>query len=228
MTLAEIEKGLGPDTLAELRAAGVTAGRPVIAIDVDDTLVWFVDHLSRWMTVRGFEMRLESYQLEGSMFKTGSDIPLPFEDCIAIINDFFRAETESQEAIPGAVEAVGALSADAQVVILTNVPRHAAAARRVNLTALGFDQPLIVNSGGKGRAMAWLAARSDAPVALVDDSSMQMDSLRKRLPDAIGIHFAGAAHIARLYPDCQHATAQVHDWSGCTDALRHHLGLAPR
>ena len=144
--LAEIEDGLSSETLAELRAAGVVAGRPVIAGDVDDTLVWFVDHLSRWMAGHGFEMRLDSYQLEGSMFRQGSEHPLPFEDCIQIINDFFRAETRTQQAVPGAVEALTELAEAAQIVILTNVPRHAALARRENLDALGFPYPLVMQS----------------------------------------------------------------------------------
>ncbi len=217
--IGEIEAALAPETLSELRAAGIKPGRPVIAVDVDDTLVWFVDHLARWMAGQGFVMRLNSYQLEGSMFKEGSDIPLPFEDCIALINGFFRAETQAQQAIPGAVDAIADLSEMAQIVILTNVPRHSKDGRRANLDALGFAQPLVINSGGKGKALAWLAATAQAPVALVDDSTGQMESARKHVPDSVRLHFAGSEHIARLFPDCAHATEQVHDWSACSVEL---------
>lgn len=223
--LTEIEAGLGPETLAELRAAGVAAGRPLIALDMDDTLVHFVGHMSEWMTGRGFEMRLTSYQLEGSMFKRGSDRPLPFEDCIQIINDFFAAETERQREIDGAVQAVADLAQTAQIVILTNVPRHAAVARQVNLDTLGLDHPLVINSGGKGRAMAWLAARAGGPVALVDDSTTQLESVAKHAPGVVRIHFAGTEHIARLYPSCAAADEQVHDWAECQAALVARLGL---
>lgn len=223
--LAEIEDGLGDETLAELRAVPIKRGRPLIAVDVDDTLVVFVEHLSRWMRGRGFEMRLESYQLEGSMFVAGSDRPLPFEDCIQIIRDFFDVETHAQELLPGARAALDGLAEAAQIVFLTNVPRHAAEARRANLDGHGLDYPLVINSGGKGRAMAWLAAQAGAPVALVDDSSAQLQSVEKYLPDAVRLHFTGTEHIRRLYPECAHATEQVADWAECDRALRRLMDL---
>lgn len=223
--MTEIEEGLHADTLSELRAAGIESGRPLIAVDADDVLVVFVDHLSRWMETRGFRMHLESYQLEGSMFPADSDRPLPFEDCIALINDFFDEETEGQQAVPGGLAALRALEDAAQVVILTNVPRHAAAARAVNLRKLGLTYPLIINSGGKGRAMAWLAATADAQVAMVDDSVTQLESVARHVPESIRLHFAGAEHIRRLYPSCAHATEQVRDWSACGAALRRLMKL---
>lgn len=219
MSLAEIEAGLAPETLTELRAVPVTTGRPLIAVDVDEVLVVFVEHLSRYIRTLGFEMRLVTYQLEGSMFPLGSTEPLPFDDCIALINRFFRAETEAQQAIPGGRSALERLSAEAQVVILTNVPRHATAARRRNLDALGLRYPLVVNSGGKGRAMAWLAARAEAPVAFVDDSVKQIESVAKHVPDAVRVHFAWADFIDRIFPDCPDATHRVRSWTAAEAAL---------
>ena len=224
--LSEIEEHLTAETLAELRAAKLVPGRPVIAVDADDTLVHFVGHLSRWMQGRGFRMKLESYQLEGSMFAIGSDDPLPFEDCIQLINDFFAAETRDQQALSGAVGALNRLCEVAQVIVLTNVPRHAAAARRENLVGLGLDYPVVINSGGKGRAMAWIARKAHAPTALIDDSSSQLESVAKHAPDAWRLHFAGTDHIARLYPTCAHAHRQVHDWAACEVALRDLMDLS--
>ena len=226
--LSEIEEGLDPGTLAELRALALVPGRPLIAVDADDTLVHFVAHLSAWMRLRGFEMRLESYQLEGSMFPLGSDDPLPFQDCIALINDFFAAETANQRPLAGGVEALRGLADHAQIVILTNVPRHAMADRRANLTGLGLDYPLVVNAGGKGRAMAWMAAQIEAPVALIDDSTRQLESVAKHVPDAVRLHFAGTEHIRRLYPDCADAHEQVHDWTSCVAALHRLMALGAK
>lgn len=223
--LTEIEEGLEPLTLAELRALPLTNGVPVIAVDADDTLVHFVRHLSAWMLGRGFEMRLDNYQLEGSMFPRGSQDPLPFQDCIALINAFFAEETACQEALEGGIEALAGLAPDAQIVILTNVPRHAAPARKENLEGLGLGYPQVVNSGGKGRAVAWLATRAAAPVALVDDSASQLESVARHSPQALRVHFAGTEHIRRLYPSCAHAHAQVHDWPACAAALRQLLEL---
>ena len=78
---------LDPETLAELEAAEVRRGIPVVAVDVDEVLVVFVEHLSQWMETQGYEMHLTRYELEGSMFRKGSGDPLPFEACIALMSE---------------------------------------------------------------------------------------------------------------------------------------------
>lgn len=220
MDLTEIEAGLSPETLAQLKAVPVERGRPLIAVDVDEVLVHFVPHLDRYIQTLGYEMRLVTYQLEGSMFPIGSDDPLPFDACIGLINKFFEAETLRQEPVPGGVEALARLADWAQIVILTNVPRPATAARRQNLDALGIPYPLVVNSGGKGRAMAWLAAHTGAPCGFVDDSVKQIESVAKHAPQTCRVHYAGADFIARIFPECEFATAQARDWGRVEELLK--------
>ncbi len=218
---------IAPETLAQLQAVPIIPGRPLIAVDADEVLVHFVPHLDRFMRPLGFEMRLVRYELEGSMFPIGSDEPLSFDDCLGLIRRFFDEETETQAAVPGAEQALKRLSEDAQIVVLTNVPRPATEARRRNLRALGMGYPLVVNSGGKGRAMAWLAAQAQAPTAFVDDSVRQVESVARRAPGVTRLHFAEADFIARIFPQCEHATEQVRDWETAEATLRRHLGLPP-
>ena len=95
-----------------------------------------------------------------------------------------------------------------------------------NLDRLGLTYPMVVNSGGKGRALSWLAARAGAPVAMVDDSVRQIESAAKHLPDATRLHFAEAEFIRRIFPGCAHATEQVYDWPGAVAALERNMGQA--
>lgn len=224
MDLDALEAEIAPQTLSQLKAIPIEYGRPVVAVDVDEVLVVFVDHLSRYIRTLGFEMRLVRYQLEGSIFPIGTDDAVPFDECIDLINQYFTHETLNQEAVPGGRSALLNLEREAQIVLLTNVPRHATELRRQNLEALGLAWPMAVNSGGKGRAMAWLAAKAAAPAALIDDSSSQLESVAKHAPHTTRIHFAWAEHIARLYNGCPHATEQVHDWPGAEAAV--HRGFA--
>ncbi|MEM7057156.1 MAG: hypothetical protein AAF557_06180 [Pseudomonadota bacterium] len=225
MELAEIEVGISHQTLVELQAVPIDRGRPLIAVDVDEVLVHFVPHLDRYIRTLGFEMRLVRYELEGSMFPIGSDDPLPFDECIGLINKFFEAETLNQEAVEGGGGALERMAAWAQIVILTNVPRHATAARRQNLNELGMPYPLVVNSGGKGRAMAWMAAKAGAPCGFVDDSVKQLESVAKHVPACCRLHYAGADFIARIFPECEFATEQVRDWAAAEEALKRVLSV---
>lgn len=217
---------IAAETLADLEAVDLERGRPLIAVDADEVLVIFVDHLRRFLRTLGVEMRLQRYELEGSMFPIGSDEALPFAECIALIGRFFEDQTLHQDAVPGAAAALDRLAQHAQIVVLTNVPRHAGPARRSNLQRLGIPFPVVVNSGGKGRAMAWLASHVQAPTAFIDDSVNQIESVAKHAPGTLRLHFAWADFIHRLFPDCVHATAQVRDWRAAQTLLRRHLAQA--
>lgn len=216
-----------PDTVrADLEALDLEVGRPLIAVDADEVLLVFVEHLMRFLVPLGYEMRLVRYELEGSMFPTGSDDPLPFDACIELIDRFFRDEGHRQDPVPGGASALGRLEEVAQIVVLTNVPRHAWGARRRNLDALGLRYQMVVNSGGKGRAMRWLADQVQAPVAFIDDSVKQIESVAKHVPDSLRLHFVWADFIDRIFPECAHATGRARSWDEAEHAIRAHLNGA--
>jgi len=103
--------------------------------------------------------------------------------------------------------------------------RRAAVAWRRNLDALGIRFPMVVNSGGKGRAMRWLADRVAEPVAFVDDSVRQIESVARHVPESLRLHFAWADFIHRLFPTCPCAAAQVRNWEEAEAELRAKLDL---
>ncbi len=225
MTLAEIEAGLDPEVLAQLRALPIVPGRPLLAVDADEVLVYLAEHLARYLATIGFDMRLTQYQLEGSIFPAGCDVPVPFDDCLRLIDRFFDDETLNQVALPGAAAALARLSEQAQVVVLTNVPRHARDLRRRNLAALGMDYPMGENAGGKGKALCWMVAHAGAPVAFVDDSLKQHESAARRAPEVTRVHFVGAGHLRRILPESPAAHHRVEGWAECEAVVRRELSL---
>lgn len=220
LDLAHLEQGIDPDSLEELRALDLARGRPLLAVDCDEVMVEFSSHVARWMPSTGHEMRLTQYRLEGTMFPLGEDTPLPFDECVALLDRFFHEETEKQEAVAGAVDALARLAADAQVVVLTNVPRFAGPVRRRNLAALGMEFPVVVNSGGKGRALAWLGAAAAAPTVFVDDSPLQHEHAARHAPDVARVHFVGAASLRELMAESPEADHRAHDWDEAEAQIR--------
>jgi hypothetical protein len=220
MTLQTIERGLDDETLADLRAVPVERGRPLVAVDCDEVMVAFAGHVTRWLPSTGHEMRLTEYRLEGSMFPIGEATPVPFDACIALLDRFFHEETTMQQAIPGAAEALARLARDIQVVILTNAPRFARTDRAVNVRALGMDYPLVVNTGGKGRALEWLRRKAGAPVAFIDDSPQQLAHAARHAPDVTRIHFVGAPHLTEILRESPEAHSRAHDWAEAEEQVR--------
>jgi hypothetical protein len=221
----EIERILDPEVLDQLRALPIRRGVPLLAVDADEVLVYLADHLHRWLPEIGYRMALTQYQLEGSIFPADSDVPVTFDDCLRLIDQFFDGEVLNQRSIPGAADALKRLSEIAQVMVLTNVPRHARALRKRNLAALGMNYPMVENSGGKGRAMAWMAAHARAPVVFIDDSLKQHESVARRIPGATRIHFVGASHLRRILPESSAAHHRAEDWEMCETLVRRTLDI---
>jgi hypothetical protein len=223
MSINEIEATLDPQVMAQLRALPIELGRPLLAVDADEVLVYLAEHLTRYLPTIGFRMLLTQYQLEGSIFPIDSDIPVGFDDCLRLIDRFFNVETLNQQALPGAVETLARLSEQAQIIVLTNVPRHARDLRRQNLAALGMGYPMVENAGGKGRALFWMAAQAAAPVLFIDDSPKQHESAARRAPDITRIHFVGASHLRLILPESPAAHHRVEDWQECEALVQREL-----
>lgn len=207
--------GIHPETLRDLEALALEPARPLVAVDCDEVMVHLARHLAEWLGRVGYRMELSRYQLEGSIFPAGSDEPVPFEGCLELIDRFFAEETLHQRPIAGAREALARLAEAAQVVVLTNVPRHAAGLRRQNLAALGMGYPMVWNIGGKGRALAWLRARLEAPVVFIDDSLRQHESAARRAPGVTRVHFVGVEHLRPLLPESPAAHHRAESWPAC-------------
>ncbi len=223
--LETIEADLAPNLLAQLRAVPIAPGQPLVAVDADEVLVELSAHLKRWLPTIGYRLELTRYQLEGSIFPVDSDMPLPFDDCLMLLDRFFDGEVLHQRALPGASEALSRLAEPFQVVVLTNVPGHGGDLRRRNLAGLGMTYPVVVNSGGKGRALSWLAARAKAPTVFIDDSLKQHESAARRAPHVARIHFVGAPHLKELLPESPAADHRVGEWEECETVIRRVLSL---
>lgn len=221
-SLAALEAPMAPELLDQLRRVPLVPGRPLLVVDCDEVMVDFAGHLARFAAGIGIEMKLERYELEGAFREVETGRVLAFAEGIGIINRFFEAACRQQEALPGAADALARLSGTAQVVVLTNVPRHGKAARIENLAELGMGYPLIENSGGKGRALAWLQASVGAgvPAVFVDDSPSQIASAKRRAPSIKRIHFAGAPYVARLIPVCEDADHRAAGWQEAEPLIR--------
>ena len=201
--------------VAQLEALPLQAGRPLLAVDADEVLVLLAAHLKRFLAAEGIDLRLQEYRLEGTMFPNGAEHPLPFDESLRWIGRFFEDEVLRQEALPGAADALCRLSDRAQIMVLTNVPRHGREKRIENLASLGIPYPLVENGGGKGPALAWLQDRVEAQVIFIDDSPNQIRSAAEHAPDVTRIHFAGAEMVADLIPDVAEAHHRVTGWAEC-------------
>jgi len=136
---------------------------------------------------------------------------------------FIREQTRWQRQIEGAADALSGLAGDSQIIVLTNAPAEMREDRIANLADHGIPYPVVMNEGGKGRALRWMANRAKAPVIFVDDSVEQLASAEKHAPQVMRLHLVGSAMLKPIIGRADAAQAHPHDWDEATALIRQGL-----
>ncbi len=211
-----------PRVLEELQEAKIVRGRPLIAVDADEVLVHFASHFAEYCEERGNSFALTEYSLDSALRGPDGEA-LTREQILPLIWGFIDEQTRWQRAIQGAAAGLASLASDFQVVVLTNAPFKVRDQRIENLHEHGMRYPVVMNEGGKGRALQWLQDQADAPVAFVDDSPKQIASAAKHAPDVARFHLVGCEMLKPIVAKSDDATHHPHDWAEAEEAIRAHL-----
>ncbi|MDP4823797.1 MAG: hypothetical protein NWR47_07605, partial [Aestuariivirgaceae bacterium] len=176
-------------TRAQIEELEIDRSRPLVICDVDEVVVHFIQGFEAHLEAKGFSLEFDSFALNGNVRHRHSGQSLPGEAVSAQVMEFFASSTRHQKLIPGAVEALNALSDHAEIVMLTNLPGEFRQERIENLMGHGLHHPVVVNAGPKGPAVRLLTQTHAAPVVFIDDSPSYLESVYEHNPDCRLIHF---------------------------------------
>ena len=151
-----------PHIMSQLEALTLEPTRPLIVTDADEVLLKFMQRVEVYLESIGLWIDLKNFGLTNNIKSRETNEPVQIP---TLIDDFFAAETPHIEAADGAADTLAALSAHAQLVVLTNLPGDHKQARIDNLKGHGMNYPVVVNSGLKGPPVKWLADKVEAPVS---------------------------------------------------------------
>ena len=97
-----------------------------------------------------------------------------------------------------------------------------------NLASHGIDFPVVIGSGLKGPAVAWLAQNMQAPVFFLDDIPHNIDSVAEHAPDVHRIHFIADQRLAKLIGPAKGASQRIDVWEEAyewiSDKINAHVG----
>ena len=187
--------------------------RPLLICDCDEVLLHMVRHFGVWLR--------ESHDIDftpnGGDFATSMkrrDGTLPTrEEMWGLLDQFFPHEMERQTLVPFAREALAALSATADVVILTNLGDGNRQPRIDQLLGHGMAYRVETNQGGKGDPVARLVAEHGNPVTVfVDDLAVHHDSVARHAPGVHRLHMISEPELARSVPKAPAAHVRIDDW----------------
>ena len=188
--------------------------RPLLITDCDEVLLHMVSHFGDWLgEAHDIDFAMTGTDFSNAMTRRGTGATLEREQVWPLLNAFFEGEMTRQTLVPGAREAIAALRARADVVVLTNLQDHHNAARVAQLRALGIEERVVTNQGGKGTPVAALVAEYAPDVAVfVDDLAMHLESVARHAPRVFRLHMVAEPAVARHTPPAPHAHARIDDW----------------
>jgi hypothetical protein len=199
--------------------------RPLIITDCDEVLMHMVVPFAQWVDeAHGVEFRMEDASFAGALKRKSCGTPLEALEVWPLLDSFFRHEMPRQQPIAGAIEAMQALAAIADIVILTNVGPEHQERRAEQLAAVGLTAPVIGSRGGKGEPVAALLADYAPSIALfIDDLPQHHASVAEHAPDVWRLHMVGEPAIADKIEPARHAHARIDDWTAAHDWIAQRL-----
>lgn len=198
---------------------------PLLIVDADEVLLRFAAGLDTFLQRRDLYLDLTSYRLHGNVKRLDDDTVLIDVEVTALLDEF-RTDLDWLEAVEGAQEAIRTLSAEMDVVVLSNVNAAQAEPRLRNLEALGLPMALLINSGPKGASVRALAARAGKPVIFVDDIPNHLASVAEDSPDVFRLHLIGDERLKPLLPPAPAAHFRADTWRDALAFVRARLDEA--
>lgn len=191
--------------------------RPLIISDCDEVLLHMVAHFRDFLDEQhGIDFALDNGDWGKALTWQASGETVERTDIWKYLNLFFDTEMDRQLPIKGAMEAMGTLSEQADVVILTNLLDERRDRRAEQLRRYGIDVPVYTNQGPKGPALARILAEYNPTKAVfIDDLAQHHGSAAETVPHVTRLHLCGepaiAPHIA-CGEKAGHAHARIDEW----------------
>ncbi|HWV60346.1 MAG TPA: HAD family hydrolase [Sphingopyxis sp.] len=193
--------------------------RPLVITDCDEVLMHMVVPFAEWVdTEHGVIFRIEDASFANALKRKECGTPLEAAEVWPLLDGFFRTEMTRQYPIPGALAAMAAIGAEADIVVLTNVGPEHQQARIEQLALHEFHAPVIGSRGGKGEPVRRLIEQYQPSIAVfIDDLAGHHQSVAEAAPDVWRLHLIGEPAIAGKIAPAKYAHARIDDWNDARD-----------
>jgi hypothetical protein len=188
------------------------ADKPLIVCDADEVLVQFLVGLERFLLRNNRKLVLKSFAIHGNVVDADTGETITHDEVTRLLKDFFQHDTHQLDPVPGAAESLNALSARAQIVILSNLPETARETRRAHLASHGMDYPVLAGSGPKGSIVREIVRGITAPIVFIDDLPPHLTSVAQEAPHVQRLHFVADRRLARMIEPAQDAHRRIDEW----------------
>ncbi|WP_394658216.1 HAD family hydrolase [uncultured Novosphingobium sp.] len=192
--------------------------RPLVITDCDEVLLHMISHFRDWLAEEeGMTFDMSRHDFANAITNSLTGEKLEQKAIWELLNKFFDEQMHRQTAVAGAIDAIGALSQEADVVVLTNLMDHRRDSRTRQLLEHGLDLRVFTNQGPKGPALkAILDEYQPSRAAFIDDLPQHHDSVSAIAPEVSRLHLCAEPLIApniTCAHKAGHAHARIDNWA---------------
>lgn len=191
--------------------------RPLVVTDCDEVLLHMVRHFRDWLDEEhAIDFPLGPQAFAEGMRRRGSSEDLTDREKWQYLESFFDTQFDRQTQIEGSIAALGELSREADVVVLTNLADRFNEGRRRQLASHGIDLRVFTNQGPKGPALRRIVDEfAPRRAVFIDDIAHHHSSAAEEVPGIHRLHLCGEPAIAPHIPcahEAGHAHARIDTW----------------
>ena len=185
--------------------------RPLLITDCDEVLLHMVKPFRDWLAeFHGIDFHWNGNDFSKAVHYVGDGQLVPAKETWRLLNNFFETEMARQYPISGALEAIGEISRNAAVVVLTNLDHQFNAARTAQRAGHGFDLTVYTNLGPTGPALQKIIAEyAPSRAVFIDDIAHHHGSVAELAPDVHRLHLCGEPLLAP-HINCAHQAGHAH------------------
>ena len=198
--------------------------RPLIVCDIDEVILEFVTPFEAFLTHNGHELRATSFRLHGNVFSRADGSATADDEVSRLLEMFFQNHDEWQTPVVEAADSLARLSEAADVVFLTAMPPRHREVRRRLLSRHGFDYPMIATESPKGPALQALHGERSHPVVFIDDIFVNLQSVRKHVPQTLLVNLMANKTYRALAPHPGKGVDIADDWAHAEALIQAHFG----
>lgn len=198
--------------------------RPLIVCDIDEVVLEFISPFEAFLIHKGHELRATSFRLHGNVFNRTDGSETPDDDVSQMLEVFFETHDDWQTPVVEAANSLARLSAHADIVFLTAMPPRHRDVRRRLLSRHGFDYPMIATESPKGPAVSALHGERPHPVVFIDDIFINLQSVRKHVPQTLLVNLMANETFRALAPHPGDGVDIATDWAHAEALIKAHIG----
>lgn len=197
--------------------------RPLVVCDVDDVVLEFVTPFGAFLESRGHRLIPRSFRLHGNIVSIADETVLDADMVSSLIETFFAVQEKWQTPFAEAIEALGAISREADLVFLTAMPPRHTATRRRLLDRFGLNYPMIAADQAKGPLVNRLHGGRPLPVAFIDDMVSNLHSVGEHVPDCLLVHLPPPVEIHKFAPAAGGHVRVAKGWAEAQTLIGAHI-----